>query len=128
MDNKADTTSTTQPAPETVSQQGTQPVPQPNLMVSPQTEQHPIPDNTEAKSSSKMVFFLIGGIVIAILAAGGIYLYLNNQKPVVKTESEQIAPVITPAPQAVTEEEVQSVNVSDIEAEFTDVNKDLQGL
>lgn len=118
MDNNTPVNPQTQPVPQT---------PQPNLMVSPQ-QQHPIQDSTEAKSSNKMLFFLVGGIVIAILAAGGIYLYLNNQKPVVQTQPEQIAPVITPAPQTVTEEEVQSVNVSDIEAEFTDVNKDLQGL
>lgn len=101
---------------------------QPNLMVSP--EQHPImTDNAEKKSSNKLVLFLVGGIIIAVLAAGGIYLYLNNQKQATTdTGTSEPAAVATPALQAVTEEEVQSVDVIDVEAEFTDVNKDLQGL
>ena len=99
---------------------------QPNLMVSP--EQHPMPDNTEGKSSGKMVFFLVAGIVMAILAAGGIYLYLNNQKQTTETTTSQPAVVATPAPQAVTEADADSVEVVDVEAEFTDVNKDLQKL
>lgn len=71
----------------------------------------------------KGALFFIGGIVVIVLVVFGIYWYLNNQM------APKPEPVATTTPtQPDLESDIDSVQVTDVDAEFTDVDKDLQSL
>ncbi len=103
---------------------------QPNISTPISTPPQISPAGGEEKTSMRMLYLLVGGVLIILLAVGGIYLFLNNQNKGPKTASEQTStvPVSTPSPEPVSEEEATSVDVGDVEAEFSTVEKDLQGL
>lgn len=87
----------------------------------------PAPGGIEqsAKSNeSKMMMWLIGGLVVIILVVGGIYFYLSSQ------QKAQTQPSPTPAPkvQENLENDLNALNVGDLDQEFSEVDKDLQGL
>lgn len=87
----------------------------------------PAPGGIEqnAKSNeSKMMLWLIGGLVAIILIVGGIYFYLSSQ------QKAQTQPTPTPASkvQENLENELNVLNVDDLDKEFSEVDKDLQSL
>ena len=131
MDNNNSSVSTPQPGPQVAQTPFMPPgTPQPPVVApAPQGVTPPMPPSSH-EGSSKMVFWLIGGVVVVLLTVGGIYLYLNNQQKDsgVSTLKQTTTPVNTPVPQAVTEKEVDSVDIGDVETELKDVDKDLQGL
>lgn len=105
-------------------QQGAQTLvsPQPNTTTPPPVASQQPEDN------KKMIFWLIGGLVIVILLVGGIYWFLSRQQA--ESETAQQAQV-TQAPiqtEPTLEEELGSVQIDEIEAEFSQVDNDLENL
>lgn len=110
-----------------------QPEQQPTVLQTPQESQQtqaaPVvsaPPKIESSnsSSSNILVWLIVGLIVLILAAGGIYIYLNRQ---------EARPVQTEAPQTqVKEDSLESeLNTIDVESEgndFVAVDQDLQSL
>ena len=97
--------------------------------VSPTPEvMQPAPGGIEqsAKSNeSKMMLWLIGGLVAIILIVGGIYFYLSSQQ---KLEQTKPTPTQAPKVQENLENELNAVDVGDLDQEFLEVDKDLQSL
>lgn len=87
----------------------------------------PAPGGIEQSAKSnenKMMLWLILGLVVIILVVGGIYFYMSGQ------QKAQTQP--TPTPAAKVEEnlenELNALDVGDLDQEFSEVDKDLQGL
>jgi len=82
----------------------------------------PNPEVTQPEN--KMMLWLIGGLVAIILVVGGIYFYLSSQQ---KTQTQ---PTSTPAAKVEEnlENDLNAVDVGDLDQEFSEVDKDLQGL
>lgn len=95
--------------------------PQPTANVAPP----PPPPAKESEDNKKTIMWLVGGLVLVILVVGVIYLLLSSQSPKSKT-------IPTPSPRAAVQEnleqDLETVNVEDIEGEFTTVDADLQKL
>lgn len=81
-------------------------------------------EQSPKSNESKMVLWLIGSLVLIILVVGGIYFYLTSQ------QKAQIQPTPTPAAkvQENLENELNALDVGDLDQEFSEVDKDLQGL
>lgn len=100
-----------------------QPIPNMQQNIPPQTP--PLPPIT--KTGSKMVFWLIGGLILIILTVGGIYMYLRNTKEAKETPVASTQPVSEKLDD-VSETEVEAVGVGDLETEFSSVDQDLKSL
>lgn len=72
-----------------------------------------------------MVLWLIAGLVVIVLVAGGIYLYLSPKQKVTPTKPTSTS---SPTSQENLENELNTVNVEDVENDFSSVDQDLQNL
>lgn len=115
MDNNQTNQPTQQTAP------ATPPVGQPASGGQPPTN---IVQPASEGNNNKMILWLVGGLAVIILVFGGIYFYLNSQKKPQPTP----APTSTPKAQENLESELNSVEVDNLDAEFTSVDQDLQNL
>ena len=83
----------------------------------------------QEKESSKMVLWFIGGIVLIMLAVGGIYWFLSKQQ--INQQVSQV-PVRPAEAQVTTETLSQNLNAVDVEysdsSDFSQVDQDLQDL
>jgi cytoskeletal protein RodZ len=86
----------------------------------------PIGTVPEQKSSSKMLMWLVGGVVLVILVVGGIYFYLNSQQKAALTTTDQKPSI--PKVEENLENDINSVDIGDLDKEFSTVDKDLQSL
>lgn len=103
--------------------------PIPNMQPNPAVNQpQATPSLPSDKSGSKMVFWLIGGLILIILIVGGIYIFLGkNTKEDAKTPAAATQPV-TQKLDDVSETEVEAIGVGDLESEFSSVDQDLKSL
>lgn len=88
----------------------------------------PVPAVPPAKEEgNKMALWLIGGLVIIIAIVGLIYWYLGS-----RSTKEVSKPLATPAPvtqkETSLEQDLDTVQIEDLEAEFSQVDKDLESL
>ncbi|MBI3103705.1 hypothetical protein HYZ05_02070 [Candidatus Daviesbacteria bacterium] len=104
-----------------------QPAPAAQNPVVPETPA-PVPTAPPVEEGkSKMILWLIGGVIVVIIVVGGIYWYLSNQA------AKQAAREVK-APQAVTREEtsletdLDTVQIGDIDSEFINIDQDLESL
>lgn len=90
----------------------------------------PVPPPSNGEGGSKMVFWLIGGVVAIVLIVGGIYLYLSNQQASQPEEVTQVqaTPIPTATPEPTIEEDLDAIDVSEVDDQFQDVDNDLQNL
>lgn len=98
----------------------------PAAIPNPQVMQ-PAPGGIEQgprSNESKMMLWLIGGLVVIIIVVGGIYFYLTGQQK--KSQPKGVSP--TPQVQENLENELNAINVEDIEQEFSSVDQDLETL
>lgn len=119
MDNNQTNQPTQQTAPPTP------PVGQPANGGQPATNiVQPAATQPASGNNNKMILWLVGGLAVVILVFGGIYFYLNSQK------KPQIKPTPTPSPQVQEnlESELNSVEVDNLDAEFSTVDQDLENL
>jgi len=96
----------------------------PTTPVTPAVEVSPPPD--APKSDNKIMLWFIAGLVVVALLVGGVYFYLSSQQ---KAAPVSVAPpkTTTQAPENL-ENSLNSVSVTDAEADFTPVDQDLQSL
>lgn len=108
-----------QPAP------APQPKPQPAPIAVPNMAQ---PGAAPTAGGNKMIFWLVGGLVLIILLAGGVFLFMNRQSA--KTANTQTdRNKQTPAPVKDTfEQDLNAIDVATPGAEFDSIDQDLQGL
>lgn len=92
----------------------------PNTVVPP-----PMPESS--KGESKMIFWLIGGLVLIILAVVGIYWFLGRQSNQSISEGETSTPPVSQKQENL-EQELNSVEVNEMDADFQEVDKDLSSL
>lgn len=74
------------------------------------------------KSSKKMIFMLVAGLVVAVVLIGGAYFYVSSRG----AKPSQIQ--TPPQTQDVLDTELNRVNVEELETEFATVEADLQNL
>lgn len=83
------------------------------------------PADPKPEGGNKMVLWLIIGLVVIILIVGGIYFYMSKQQSVSN-------PSATPAPASQSQEnlenDINSVDVSAVEGDFSPVDQDLKNL
>lgn len=82
----------------------------------------PPPSNAVQKSSKKMIFMLVAGLVVAVVLIGGAYFYVSSRG----AKPSQIQ--TPPQTQDVLDTELNRVNVEELETEFATVEADLQNL
>ncbi len=117
------TTPTSQPsqeAPETFPQQPAPAAPQPNLTAVQEAQN---------QEGSKMIWWLVGGLIVIALLVGGIYWFLSKQQ----TNQQAIQPPVKQVETQVTTDSLdQDLSVVDVESsgssDFNEVDQDLQGL
>lgn len=106
------------------------PQPAPNMAVDPQAKPQVAMDpNMSTKSGGsekKMALWLIIGLVVIILAVGGIYFYLSSQQKNVESNLHVQPPKSANAQEL--ESDLDSVNVEDVDKSFSGVDQDLQNL
>lgn len=85
------------------------------------------PTSTSEDGSKKMMIWLVGGVILILLAVGGVYLYMSRKQAESKLQTNN-----NPAPasqQDNLESDLNSINVeSAVDSEFTTVDSDLQNL
>lgn len=96
---------------------------------------HVTPNPQPEKESNKMILWLVLGLVLIIVAVGGIYWYLSNkQKPLTNIETATQAGTQTANSTPVPENldtlgtQADSANVPDGAEDFSALDKDLQNL
>lgn len=82
----------------------------------------PLPNGQSVKKSKTM--WLIVGLVVVILLIVGIYLLQSRQKA---SQSVKVSPSPVAAKDNL-EQDLNSLNVGDVESEFSTVDQDLQSL
>ena len=111
----------------------TPPAPTPQQPVLPTPQPAPVQQPPQAKvGSHKGIMWLVGGLIIGVLALGGIYLFLNSKQAANK-QSTQTDNTTTPSaiPSAQSEsldQQLNSVNVEATDSGFTSVDSDLSNL
>ncbi|MDD5415917.1 MAG: hypothetical protein PHE48_02835 [Candidatus Daviesbacteria bacterium] len=95
----------------------------------PQAQMPGIPPvSAPSNNSNNIVVWFVVGLIIVILAVGGIYFFLNRQQattPQTQTTTTQTSP----SPQPNLEDELNSINVPlEADADFIQVDQDLQQL
>ncbi len=106
------------------------PVPQ---AIPPAQSTQPAPPSAEipVKKSSNLMLYVFILIAVLILIGGAGFMMMKNINSSSEPAAATVQPTeqITPTPSVVSEEtEVDSVIVDDPASDFTDVDKDLQGL
>lgn len=96
--------------------------------VSPQPTPLQAEDN---KGSNKIILWFVIGLVIVVVAVGGIYLFLSRQQAATPRTQAQTVKTQTPAstPQKSLEADLEAIDVeSGADKEFTSIDQDLQQL
>lgn len=114
-----------QPLPQSPIPQPVQATPEPKPSVVTGATQNPS-QPTPAGGMNKV--FLIIGVILLILIAGGVYLYMNNQKPSPKVETT--TKTETPIAKEVdtTDADLDAINIQSEDSELNTVDADLQSL
>lgn len=117
-----------QPVNQTPTQQ-TPPTPAPQQqpqVLAQQTDPIPQPTPPAEGTGSKnmMIIWIIVGLIVLILAIGGVYLYMNRT-PAPKV---QTTPPQTTQAQGTLEDELNALDVDSEGSDFSEVDKDLQSL
>lgn len=108
--------------------------PNPIPQVSPPAQNtQPAPSSSEipVKKSSNLMLYVLILIAILVLIGGSGFMMIKNINSSLEPAAVTPQPTeqITPTPSVVSEEtEVDNVTVDDPASDFTDVDKDLQGL
>lgn len=100
--------------------------PQPQQILQPTPSSTPmVPPPGPAESNKKIIIWLILGLLVIILAVGGIYLYLSSLQKSETTTSQRTP---TPVAEENLENDLNAIEVGDLEQEFVSVDQDLQNL
>lgn len=83
------------------------------------------PNMAQASSRGNKMMWLILATVVVLLVIGVVYYYLNSNKPAAPVEE---VPAQTTKVQENLDDEVNAINVSDGENDFTSVDSDIKSL
>lgn len=83
------------------------------------------PPAQTASGGSKMVLWLISGLVVTILIVGTVYWYLNNQQTESQIAAKQPPPIKA---EENLEKELNSIEIPQVDEQFAEVDKDLNSL
>lgn len=79
------------------------------------------------EEGNKMIVWLVGGLIAVIVVVGLIYWYLGS-----RSNKEVSKPLATPTPvtqkETSLEQDLDTVQVGDLDAEFSQLDKDLESL
>lgn len=90
--------------------------------------QKPVAAPPEGGGENKqLIFWLIGGLMVIVLVVGGIYWYLSKQNAESNQQAETSAPAVTQNKEDL-ESDINDIKVDDVDADFTQVDKDIQNL
>jgi len=99
-----------------------QPTPAPTPQAQPAPSMMP---QSSGGGGNKMVLWLIVGVVVVILIVGGIYFFMSSQQ---KSPSQTAQGTAIPTKQENLENDLNAVNVSDVDSDFSSVDQDLKNL
>ena len=116
-----------QPLPQSPTPQPVQaaPEPSPSVVTSGSGSQIPTP-STPSGGINKA--FLAIGVILLILIAGGVYLYMNNQKPVPKVETTTKTETTVAKEVDTTDADLNAIDIQSEDTELSTVDADLQSL
>ena len=104
----------------------------PNPMPNPVPTAPQPPPNSPDNRGNKLIFWLIGGVVLIALIAGGIFWYMSKQQsvtefPATQTTTTQKQPTITELVDAL-DKELSSIEVQAADSDISSIDADLQNL
>ncbi len=90
----------------------------------------PVQPPVQHEGGSKLIIWLIGGLIIVLLVVAGIYFFMSSQKgPKEQSQPTQTAqPAAKATNQEVQESDVNAVEIDNLDKEFEAVEKDLETL
>lgn len=97
-----------------------------NLRSPVSVPQPPIIPNAPAEESNKLIIWLVIGLVVIMAVVGGMYLVLNRQQTTSKPTA--VSKTIAPAAEENLESDLNAIDVSSGENDFTSVDQDLKQL
>lgn len=83
------------------------------------------PPAQTASGGSKMVLWLISGLVVTILIVGAVYWYLNNQQTQSQIVKKEPPPIKT---EDNLQKELDAIKVPEVDEQFAEIDKDLNSL
>lgn len=96
----------------------------------------PQPPSTDS-GGNKLIFWLVGGVILIALVVGGIYWYLSKQQAATNTPTTtqtKTQTTATPKPPTISElvsaldKELNAIEVQAADSDFADIDADLQNL
>lgn len=86
------------------------------------------PPQPKAPGSSKLILWLVIGLILIVLLAGGVYLYMVRQQT--NSVDQNPVPVTTPVPtpQENLEDSLNSIDIATDSGDFTSIDQDLNQL
>lgn len=92
----------------------------------PPAQPAPAPGMPPVKEGNNMVVWLIGGLIAIVIVVGLIYWYLGSRSA--KVTKPQATPAPVTKQETSLEQDLDAVGVGDLEAEFSQLDKDLESL
>lgn len=96
------------------------PVPAQPMQQPPQAPQAAPPTG-----NNKIMFMMVTGLVVTILIVGAVYWYLNNQKA---KSYDMNSTVKVSQPDTTLQTDLDAIEIPEVDANFTEVDKDLGSL
>jgi hypothetical protein len=115
------------PAPVPAASPAPAPAAAPTMAQQP-TEAAITPTVTEVKSNGKMKWIIIGVVLLLVLGGAGYWYYTNNMNQAPSTAPVVSAPETKTDSIASLQQELDSILVSSVEADFTQLDQDLNSL
>lgn len=100
------------------------PNPAPAQAVQLNANDPPQPQAPFKEDNKKMFLWLILGLLVIVVIVGGLYMFLSGQQKVAETTKPQVKQESVDS----LEKDLDSVNVEEVDKEFTTVDSDLQSL
>lgn len=79
----------------------------------------------DSSGSNKLVFWLITGLIITIMVVGAVYWYLSTQQTESQKQNSKPIPIQA---DTVLESDLNTLDIQDIDAQFPEVDKDINSL
>lgn len=92
------------------------------------TPSTPIVPPVPVTNGSRMILWLVVGLIVVVLAVGGIYLFLSRQQATPPVNPLPVTKVPSPSPQENLENDLNNIDVAAPDNDFTSIDQDLQAL
>lgn len=103
--------------------------PMPQAPIKPNMQPNPLMSVAPKEDSPNMVMWLVGGVILIIFVVGGIYFYLSKQQTAQPTFKQNAQATLKPEDTVdALDKDLSSVNISNLDSDFSQVDQDLQNL